>query len=574
MIRGLRRALPRSWRRLGRRAFLVVADAGDRWFGRDTLRPPPTLMFIGGGDYEAVGNEFLAHFRTLGGLEPHHRVLDVGCGIGRMAVPLTRYLTPEGSYDGFDIVPHGIAWCRRRISRRFPNFRFELAPIRNSDYNPEGALTATQYAFPYADRAFDFVFMTSVFTHMLPDEVDHYLRETARVLAPGGRCFITWFLLNRESRDLIGEGKSTLPFLHVLGDCLSTDATVREQAIAYDEERVRGMYAACGFVCRAPIAYGSWCGRAHCLTYQDIVVARKQGPVADTHLMHRDGGTREAVRYTSIPLNERSGIPTMSERANYLLDSGEIGPAMAGKYGVSADIHVDDHIFGYLLGLYGQDLQKTLDIYLNSGKTSSEKIRDLIAELQGAKVVDGKITDPMTILDFASGYGCVARHFKNVIPQGKLVAIDIHDKAMYFNTAHLGVQAVVSDVNPARVNPFFQFDVVFALSFFSHMPKERIGPWLDKLTQFVKVGGLLMFTTHGTTTHRDHLAHMKVDHDGYAFEKTSEQKDLSLDDYGNAITYPLLIFKELNRLRDIELVMFRAAAWWTHQDLYVVRKTM
>ena len=61
---------------------------------------------------------------------------------------------------------------------------------------------------------------------------------------------------------------------------------------------------------------------------------------------------------------------------------------------------------------------------------------------------------------------------------------------------------------------------------------------------------------------------------GYAFEKSFEQEDPSLDDYGNAITYPLLILREMNRLRDIELVMFRAAAWSTHQDLYVVRKTM
>lgn len=263
----------------------------------------------------------------------------------------------------------------------------------------------------------------------------------------------------------------------------------------------------------------------------------------------------------------------MAEHASYLLPTGEIGPAMSGKYGVTADIHVDDFIFSYLYHLYGRDLEKTLDIYLASGKASSEKIRDLVAELQGAKIVDGKITDPMTILDFASGYGCVARHFKNVIPQGKLVALDIHDKAMYFNTAHLGVQAVVSDVNPARVNPFFQFDVVFSLSFFSHMPRDRIGPWLEKLVQFVKVGGILLFTTHGKTTHRDHLAHLKVNDEGYAFERTSEQKDLSLDDYGNAITYPLLIHKELDRLRNVDLVMYRSAAWWTHQDLYVVRRT-
>lgn len=282
----LRDALPRSWRRFARRSYLRIADTADRWFGDDTLRPPHALMFIGGGDYEAVGNEFLGHFRSLGGLEPQHRVLDVGCGIGRMAVPLTRYLTAEGSYDGFDIVPHGIAWCRRRISRRFPNFRFELAPIRNNDYNPEGPLTASQFRFPYADRAFDFVFLTSVFTHMLPDEVENYLRETARVLAPDGRCLITWFLLNRESRQSTAEGRSTLPFVHALGDCLTTDVQIREQAIAYDEARVRMLYAACGLGGQMSVAYGSWCGRRDYLTYQDVVVARKASSRGDPLAAH------------------------------------------------------------------------------------------------------------------------------------------------------------------------------------------------------------------------------------------------------------------------------------------------
>ena len=262
----------------------------------------------------------------------------------------------------------------------------------------------------------------------------------------------------------------------------------------------------------------------------------------------------------------------MTQHQSYLRDTPGFGQALAEKYEVITDIHLDDWIFSHLYAMFGNDLEKTLDIYLNSGKVSSEKIRDIIADLQGATVVNGKIREAMTILDFASGYGCVARHMHNVVPAGKVVAMDIHDKAKYFNSTNLHVQAALSDTDPANVDAFFQFDVVFCLSFFSHMPRARIAPWLRKLVEFVKLGGIFLFTTHGITTHRNHLAHLKVDDKGYAFERTSEQKDLSLDDYGNAITYPLLIFKELDNIATIELMMFRGASWWTHQDVYVVRK--
>lgn len=261
----------------------------------------------------------------------------------------------------------------------------------------------------------------------------------------------------------------------------------------------------------------------------------------------------------------------MAEPASYLLSTGDEGAALAREYEVTADIHLDDPLFGHLRGAHGQDLEAALRAYLDSGRTSALKIRDLLAQLQGAKIVDGRIAERMTILDFAAGYGCVARHFRNVIPEAKVVTIDFEDKAMYFNTAHLGVQAAVADANPARVNPFFQFDLVYAVSFFTRMPRDRIGPWLEKLAQFAKAGGLVVFTTHGTATHRDHLPHIAVNEEGFGYERTSGQRDL--DERGHAITYPRLVFKEIARLRNVDPVLFQAAAWWGHQDLYVVRKT-
>lgn len=75
---------------------------------RPPMIPPRRKIFTGSGDFLQTGQEFLRYFKDLGHLKPNHRVLDVGSGIGRMAIPLTSYLNHEGSYEGFDIVPMGV----------------------------------------------------------------------------------------------------------------------------------------------------------------------------------------------------------------------------------------------------------------------------------------------------------------------------------------------------------------------------------------------------------------------------------------------------------------------------------
>jgi SAM-dependent methyltransferase len=276
VIRTLRRLVPRALRRaIGKRAYqaLVVADAV--FHKNSPLIPPRVLTSVGAGDFHAVGEQFVTYFREFAQLAPTDRVLDVGCGIGRMAIPLTHYLDRAARYEGFDVVPHGIEWCRRRVTPRFPNFNFRCVDVRNDDYNPEGAVDAGEFTFPYEDASFDFVFLTSVFTHMLPRDSAHYAGEAGRVLAPGGRCFSTWFLLNDESRALIAQGLSSLPFRLPVEGGMTTNADQPGEAIAVDEVRVRDAHRASGLVVDDPLRYGSWCGRASSVSYQDIVVSRK-----------------------------------------------------------------------------------------------------------------------------------------------------------------------------------------------------------------------------------------------------------------------------------------------------------
>lgn len=78
-------------------------------------------------------------------------MLDVGCGSGRMALPLTGYLNREGRYAGFDVSREAIAWCTENISGSHPNFEFTAVDIQNGAYNPTGKYESSDFRFPYLD---------------------------------------------------------------------------------------------------------------------------------------------------------------------------------------------------------------------------------------------------------------------------------------------------------------------------------------------------------------------------------------------------------------------------------------
>ena len=239
----------------------------------DELTPPQEMLSsVGGGDFRRVGQEFLSYCTGLGGLHPSDQILDVGCGIGRMAIPLTDYLGSAGRYEGFDIVEEGITWCAEHISPRYPNFNFVHADIYNARYNPGGRIQSADFVFPYEDESFDFVLATSVFTHMLPGDVEHYLMEIVRVLKRTGRTLITYLLLNEESLQLSKEDRSTLAFPYDQGVYRVARDDIPEAVVAYQEEFMTQLYEKVGLRDTA-VHYGRWCGRERFLSYQDLVVS-------------------------------------------------------------------------------------------------------------------------------------------------------------------------------------------------------------------------------------------------------------------------------------------------------------
>ena len=287
---GAVRARIRSrWRTARRRGLRWAVRAGfdvrDRVTGRrDPLVPPRRLGLP--SQLPGVGAQLLDRVLVdAGDLRPDERVLDVGCGAGRVAAHLTRYLDPAaGSYEGFDVMPSAINWAQKRITTRHPSFRFQLVEVRNDEYSPDATGDASTYQFPYAEADFDMAFAFSLYTHMFPFQVANYLRETARVLRPGGRAVSTFFLLNPEVEELIAEGV-TAPStagggrFELSGDLedghggryRARNPDRPEARVAMHEDDVRELHEQAGLRV-AEIRYGRWPGRKGMATGQDVVV--------------------------------------------------------------------------------------------------------------------------------------------------------------------------------------------------------------------------------------------------------------------------------------------------------------
>jgi ubiquinone/menaquinone biosynthesis C-methylase UbiE len=244
-----------------------------RIYNYDLPIPPEEYIKFIGGDLTS-GLEFIDYFINECNLRSSDSILDVGCGYGRMAIPFTTYLSKDGRYEGFDISSDLIDWARTNITSRYPQITFSKVDIFNKLYNPDGKIRSADFEFPYHKDNFDLVFLTSVFTHMYPEDIKQYLSEIFRVLRKGGNCLLTCFLLTPESKELMGNGSSSLNFSFPLKDCFTVDLNTPENAIAYEEITFLKWITEHGFSVKLK-HYGSWCGRTRFTSYQDILIIEK-----------------------------------------------------------------------------------------------------------------------------------------------------------------------------------------------------------------------------------------------------------------------------------------------------------
>ncbi len=226
-----------------------------------------------GGVAPQVANHY-ARILTAGGLPAKARILDLGCGFGRIAMALARRLGPDVDYTGLDPNADGIAWAQQNITPRHPNFRFRRIDVKSKPYNPDGTQDGASFRFPFDDASLDLVFMISVLTHVDLPTVETYAREAARVLKPSGRLVTTIFLLDPEVDRLLAAGKGHFALKYQDGECRVENPANPELVIAHPRARVLEIMDQAGFA-KTLVVNGHWSGRPSALPmeFQDLLIA-------------------------------------------------------------------------------------------------------------------------------------------------------------------------------------------------------------------------------------------------------------------------------------------------------------
>lgn len=221
--------------------------------------------------FESAAAEFACLLKVLGGLKPAHRLLDIGCGCGALALQLTQYLRADlgGGYVGVDVHPPSIRWCQQHF--RHDGFAFHLLDAYNATYRPDGLLGFDYTSALSHFAPFDVVAAKSVFTHLRPEDVVAYLLAIARVLRPGGRVVLTAFLF-ADVNEAIG-GDICFGF----GDSIFRHAYAHrvESAVAYHEAWMLEQLSRVGLSLVFPVFRGGWRSNHGGLTYQDVLIAQR-----------------------------------------------------------------------------------------------------------------------------------------------------------------------------------------------------------------------------------------------------------------------------------------------------------
>lgn len=216
--------------------------------------------------------------------QENNHILDVGCGTGLLAIAGEPFLGEEGKYTGIDVMRPDIEFCRSHYpAERYEFIHFDVA---NPTYAPKQK--GARLPWPVASDSIDLLTALSVWTHLAEEDALFYFREISRVLRPGGRAIVTFFLLDEAYRESLGRRSEQKGRFHMTSQNLwifnqptyGSDAWFHLEWIPVPEDAIgvteQGLDRLCAHAGLEVIArhQGNW-KEIPGIFFQDVLIFRK-----------------------------------------------------------------------------------------------------------------------------------------------------------------------------------------------------------------------------------------------------------------------------------------------------------
>lgn len=182
--------------------------------------------------------------------------------------------------------------------------------------------------------------------------------------------------------------------------------------------------------------------------------------------------------------------------------------------------------------------------------------------------VDKPLSKTTSVLEFAAGFGRFTRHLVKALP-GRVTCSDVMPGSVAFLQDQFGVESFESSHDPEKITHAGQYELVFVLSMFTHLPIRMWAPWLRALKRMVKPGGMLVFSVHNEQVANE--IGVVFDAGGTHFIASSESPSIDAQTYGTTFTTRKFVEETVASACGAEPLFYKALAFWNGQDAVVVR---
>jgi cyclopropane fatty-acyl-phospholipid synthase-like methyltransferase len=178
------------------------------------------------------------------------------------------------------------------------------------------------------------------------------------------------------------------------------------------------------------------------------------------------------------------------------------------------------------------------------------------------------------ILDWGCGPGRIVRHLPELLPQASVYATDYNDVYVKWCIENLeNIQVSLNNIDPPLNYKNSFFDVVIAISIFTHLTEQNHFAWIDELKRIIKPGGIAFITTQGESYRSKLLSTERLKFDNGKLVTREEIKE------GNRLFsafQPPVFFQQLTE-NHFDLVEFISSGKDINppvQDIWVLRRKM